>query len=90
MCSDVKYLTPVPIVSEERFLHKTFMDTLGRTAVKLRLRNVVDEQHQKELVVSYHLTKMEAFRKPVVIFSGLALLFVLSWFVSRLDTRIGK
>lgn len=66
------------------------MDTLGRTTLKLKLKNVVDEQHQKELVVSYHLSKVEALRKPLVIFSALSSLFVLSWFVSRLDTRIGK
>lgn len=66
------------------------MDTIGRTTLKLHLRNVVDEQHHKELVVSYHIAKTEALRKPLVIFSALSSLFVLSWFISKLDTRIGK
>jgi oligosaccharyltransferase complex subunit alpha (ribophorin I) len=66
------------------------MDTIGRTALKLSLTNVVDEQQHKELIVTYHLPKMAAYRKPFVIFTALSTLFLFSWVVSKIDTRIGK
>jgi len=66
------------------------MDTLGRTAFKLHLSNVVDEQHHKELIVTYHLPKTAGLRKPFVIFSALSTVFVFSWIVSKIDVRIGK
>lgn len=50
--SDVKLAPPVPVEREERYFHKTFMDTLGRTAIKLHVTNVADEQHNKEMIVS--------------------------------------
>jgi oligosaccharyltransferase complex subunit alpha (ribophorin I) len=86
----VKYSVPVPIEKEERYLHKTFMDTIGRTAIKLTLSNVVDEQHHKELIVTYHLDKTAGLRKPFVMFTALSTLFVISWIISKIDTRIGK
>ncbi|KAI5840931.1 Ribophorin I, partial [Tricharina praecox] len=86
--TDVKYSSPIPIIGEEHFLHKTFMDTIGRTAFKLRFSNVVDEQHHKELIVTYHLPKTAGFRKPFVIFTALSTVFVFSWIVSKIDVRI--
>jgi oligosaccharyltransferase complex subunit alpha (ribophorin I) len=86
----VKYVSPIPLVKEEQYLHKTFMDTIGRTAVKLTAVNVVDEQHRKELVVSYHIPQTEALRKPFVMFSALMAMFTLSWIVSKIDLKIGK
>ncbi|KAI5847764.1 Ribophorin I [Morchella snyderi] len=88
--TNVKYVSPIPLVKEEQYLHKTFMDTIGRTAVKLTAVNIVDEQHRKELVVSYHLPRTEALRKPFVMFSALMAMFTLSWIVSKIDLKIGK
>lgn len=51
--TNIKYQSPVPVVSEEISLHKTFMDTLGRTSLKLVALNVIDESRDKHLVVSY-------------------------------------
>lgn len=47
------YISPIAIDEEERYFHKTFMDTLGRTALKLRAKNVADEAHGKDLIVSF-------------------------------------
>lgn len=81
---------PFQIVKEERYLHKTFMDTIGRTAVKLTLSNVVDEQQKQPLIVSYHLPKLAIFHKPFVIFTALSALFLFSWVLRKIDTTIGK
>lgn len=49
--SDVEVQTPIE-VQKEVVLHKTYMDTVGRTAVVLTAKNVVDEQRQGYLYVS--------------------------------------
>lgn len=48
----VKYHSPVALVEEEISLHHTFLDTLGRTCLKLTAINLVDEARDKDLVVS--------------------------------------
>lgn len=90
MSSNVKFNSPIPLVSTEQYLHKTFMDTIGRTAIRLTAKNVVDEQHRKELIVSYHLNRMEALRKPLVMFAALSALFAFSWGVGKIDLGIGR
>jgi oligosaccharyltransferase complex subunit alpha (ribophorin I) len=66
------------------------MDTIGRTVVKLTLTKVADEQHHKGLTVTYHLPKTAGLRKPFVIFTALSTLFLFTWIVGKIDTRIGK
>lgn len=101
----MKYHVPIPLESQEEYLYHTFMDTLGRTAIKMTAVNVVDEQHKKELIVSftfqfaapllmaqvtYNYPAMAAYRKPFVIFTGVLTLFTFSWIISKIDVRIGK
>ena len=51
--SDVKFETAVPLVAEEITAQKSFMDTLGRTTLKLTAMNVVDGARDQELIVSW-------------------------------------
>jgi oligosaccharyltransferase complex subunit alpha (ribophorin I) len=51
--TNVKFQTGVALVGNETSLHKTFMDTLGRTALKLTAVNVVDESRDAELIVRF-------------------------------------
>jgi len=88
--TNVEYDVPLPIEKEERYLHKTFMDTIGRTAIKLSATNMVDDQHHREITVKYHLPRTEALRKPLVLTTALMTLFTFSWMISKLDVRIGK
>ena len=48
----VKFNSPIPLVAEEISLHHTFLDTLGRTCLKLTAINLIDEVRDKDLVVS--------------------------------------
>ncbi len=50
--TNVKFETAVPLVADEILSHKTFMDTLGRTMLKLTAMNVVDASRDQDLVVS--------------------------------------
>ena len=49
---NVKWETEVPLVGVEQDLHRTFMDTVGRTMIKFTAMNVVDESRDKPLIVS--------------------------------------
>ena len=49
---NVKYETTAHIISSESTIHRTFMDTLGRSSLKLTALNVVDEMRDREVIVS--------------------------------------
>jgi oligosaccharyltransferase complex subunit alpha (ribophorin I) len=66
------------------------MDTLGRTTLTLTAINLVDELRDRELVVTYSYPFLAGFRKPLVMFSGLLALLVVSCVVGNLDVSIGK
>lgn len=82
--------TGCPELTEELSTRKTFMDTLGRTELKLTARNVVDEARDVELLVTYEYPFFAAFRKPLSIFAGTLAVFVVAWVVGNVDTSIGK
>lgn len=52
MFRNVKYETSVPIVASDMTIHRTFMDTTGRTVLQLTAVNLVDELRDRELIVS--------------------------------------
>ena len=76
---DVRIFTPQSPLSEERYLHRTFLDTLGRTGIRLTFANVVDDRRGKEIVVIYEYPRFAGVRKVVVVALG-----VLGLFVTRL------
>jgi oligosaccharyltransferase complex subunit alpha (ribophorin I) len=73
----LRVFTPIPAISEERYLHHTFLDSLGRTAVKLRFENLVDEKRGTEIVVVYEYPWFAGFGKVVVVATGVLAIFVL-------------
>ena len=73
---NVRVFTPQTALREERYLHKTFLDSLGRTAIKLSFENVVDEKRGTELVVVYEYPRFAGLRKVVVVAVGVLAVFV--------------
>lgn len=88
--TNVKFSTTVPIVSSSTGLHKTFMDTLGRTSLSLTAINLVDEFRDRDLIVTYDYPWTAGYRKSVVITLGIYALFVVTWVLGSIDTSIGK
>jgi oligosaccharyltransferase complex subunit alpha (ribophorin I) len=95
--TNVKYqlhngATAVPAGVWTESLHKTFMDTLGRTELKFEARNVVDEVRDQGVmvVVTYQYGLMSALRKPISIVVGMVGVFGVVWAVGCVDTSIGK
>lgn len=88
--TNVNFQTTVPIVANETSLHKTFMDTLGRTTLTLTAINLVDDFRDRDLVVTYDYPWTAGYRKPVVITLGAFTVFAFVWAVGSIDTSIGK
>ncbi|KAK8206869.1 dolichyl-diphosphooligosaccharide--protein glycosyltransferase subunit 1 [Zalaria obscura] len=88
--ANVKYETTVPVMSAETELHRTFMDTLGRTTLKLTALNVVDDIRERELVITYDYSWTAGFRKPMTLFASLLAVFGAAFLLSRLDVSIGR
>ena len=88
--TNVKFSTNVPIVADKVTLHKTFMDTLGRTALTLTSINLVDEFRDRDVIVTYDYPLIAGYRKPIVITLGMFAVFTVTWVLGSIDTSIGK
>jgi oligosaccharyltransferase complex subunit alpha (ribophorin I) len=88
--TNVNFQTTVPLVANETSLHKTFMDTLGRTTLTLTAINLVDDFRDRDLVITYDYPWTAGYRKPIVITLGAFATFAFVWAVGTIDTSIGK
>lgn len=64
------------------------MDTLGRSCLNIRSRNLVDDVRDREIIVSYEYTVLAGLRKPFVIFGSVVSLFVAVYVLGSLNTSI--
>ncbi|KAH7410385.1 Ribophorin I [Phaeosphaeria sp. MPI-PUGE-AT-0046c] len=88
--TNVKFATTVPLVENSTSLHKTFMDTLGRTTLTLTAINLSDDFRDRDLIVTYDYSWTAGYRKPVVITLGMFAIFAATWVLGSIDTSIGK
>lgn len=86
--NNIKYSTTVPLTSANISLHKTFMDTIGRSTLTLSANNIFDDQRDRELIITYDYPLIASLRKPLVLFSGFLSLFVGAWLMGSLDVGI--
>ena len=84
----MKFSSPLPLVGEEISAHKTFMDTIGRTTLKLSAMNLVDQSRDTDVIVTYDYSLSAALRKPLTIFGGVLAIFVTAWLVGNIDVSI--
>ncbi|KAK4105898.1 Ribophorin I [Parathielavia hyrcaniae] len=88
---NVQYHTTIPtqsITEGDVEIHRTFLDTLGRTALVIKARNLVDDFRDRELTVTYDYPLMAILRKPLVVFGSAMAVFVGAWLVGNLDLKI--
>ncbi|KOS16923.1 Dolichyl-diphosphooligosaccharide--protein glycosyltransferase subunit 1 [Escovopsis weberi] len=86
--TNVKFHTDLPasaIVETQVGIHKTFLDTIGRTAVVTKAQNLVDELRDRELIISYELPLTATLRKPLVIFCSTLALYTAAWLVGKVE-----
>jgi oligosaccharyltransferase complex subunit alpha (ribophorin I) len=89
VCRNVQFTSPVPLISNNVTLHRTFMDTVGRPTLHLTAINVVDEWRDKDLLVTYDYPWTAGYRKPFTITAAVGSVFVAIWLIGNIDTRIG-
>ncbi|KAI0515201.1 Ribophorin I [Xylaria bambusicola] len=85
---NVEFYTSAPgssITEHSIDIVRTYLDTVGRTVLTIKARNLVDELRDRELIVSYEYSTVAALRKPFVIFSSTMAVFVGIWLLSKLD-----
>lgn len=90
---NVKYYTSIPassIVKSEVTLHKTYLDTVGRTAVVIEAHNLADDFRDREVVVAYDYPLLASVRKPLVIFSSALAVFAAVWAIGSVDLKFSK
>ncbi|KAK4497728.1 hypothetical protein PRZ48_010381 [Zasmidium cellare] len=88
--TNVNFQTTLPLISNTTSLHRTFLDTLGRTALTLTAINIVDELRDRDLIVTYDYPSIAKFRKPLTITAGIFAVFVVAWVLGNLDVSIGR
>ncbi|SPO00799.1 probable oligosaccharyltransferase alpha subunit [Cephalotrichum gorgonifer] len=85
---NVKYHADIPassIVESSVGLKRTFLDTLGRTSVTIKAKNLVDDFRDRELVITYDYPLSATLRKPLVIFGSTLAVFVAWWIIGGLE-----
>lgn len=71
-------------------LHKTYLDTIGRTAVTIKARNLVDEFRDRDLLISYDVPSTVTLRKPFIVFASMMSVFVAAWVVGKVQVGFSK
>lgn len=86
----MKYYTTLPpssITTTDIQIHKTFLDTVGRTVLVIKARNLVDDFRDRELIVSYDVPLMADIRKPLVIFGSMVATFVAAYVIGGVQLK---
>lgn len=85
---NVKFYTNVPqssIMSTSVDLTKTYLDTIGRTHVTIKARNLVDEFRDRQLIISYDTPLSGTLRKPLVVFASAMVVVFTTWALGQVQ-----
>lgn len=92
-CSNVKYYTGIPessIVKTSVSVHKTYLDTLGRTSVIIKAQNLVDEFRDRDVIISYETSTFDTLRKPFIVFASMMAVYAAAWAVGQVEVGFTK
>ncbi|OTB05922.1 hypothetical protein M426DRAFT_319306 [Hypoxylon sp. CI-4A] len=87
---NVKFYTNIPessITDHTIDLQQTYLDTIGRTVLTIKARNLVDDFRDRDLVISYDYSLVASLRKPLIIFSSTVAVFVGMWAISKVHVQ---
>ncbi|RYP47054.1 hypothetical protein DL768_006849 [Monosporascus sp. mg162] len=87
---NVKFHTTIPASSVLGYTidrQQTYLDTIGRTVLTIKARNLVDDFRGRDLIVSYDYSFIASLRKPLVIFSSMMTVFVGIWVLSKVEVK---
>lgn len=89
----MKYFTGVPkssIIETSVGLHKTYLDTLGRTAVVIKAQNLVDEFRDRDVIISYETPALDTLRKPFIVFGSMMAVYIVAWALGKVEVGFSK
>lgn len=90
---NVKVYTDVPETSLTETtidLHKTFLDTVGRTSITFKANNLVDDFRDRQIYITYDFETASALRKPLVVFGTVLFIFVTAWVVGSVEVGFSR
>ncbi|PSR82720.1 Ribophorin I [Coniella lustricola] len=88
---NIKYYTRIPrtaITSADVEIHKTYLDTVGRTALIIKAYNLVDDFRDRELIVSYDVPFFASIRKPLIVFGSMFATFIAAYVIGGVEFKI--
>lgn len=91
--SNVKYYTGIPessIVETSMSVYKTYLDTIGRTSVTIKARNLVDEFRDRDVIISYETSLLDTLRKPFIVFGSMMVVYAAAWAVGKVEVGFAK
>ncbi|QPH00773.1 hypothetical protein C2857_004738 [Epichloe festucae Fl1] len=90
---NVKYYTGVPessIVETSISVYKTYLDTIGRTSVTIKARNLVDEFRDRDVIITYETSLLDTLRKPFIVFGSMMVVYAAAWAVGKVEVGFAK
>ncbi|KAG4304201.1 hypothetical protein PORY_002382 [Pneumocystis oryctolagi] len=76
-------ISRIPISESRTSIHKTYMDVVGRTSIKLFSKNIIDTVSSEYIFILYDYPIFENFRKPLTVSITISLLFLISSFLKK-------
>ncbi|CAH8485195.1 unnamed protein product [Dicrocoelium dendriticum] len=87
MVYDIQFTPPFPVQEEPRELLKTYLDTVGRTVLVFKARNLVVE-HISDFVLDYRFHTFLMLREPLMLVTAFCVIFICVLIYVRLDFSI--
>jgi oligosaccharyltransferase complex subunit alpha (ribophorin I) len=91
--SNIKYYAGVPessVVETSVSVHKTYLDTLGRTVVTIKAQNLVDEFRDRDVIISYETSTFDTLRKPFIVFASMMAVYAAAWAVGKVEVGFAR
>lgn len=83
-------IPPSSITSTDVEIRQTFLDTVGRTVLVIKARNLNDDFRGRELIVSYDVPFMADIRKPLVIFGSMVVTFIAAYVIGGVQLKFSS
>lgn len=63
---------------------------MGRTALVIKARNLVDDFRDRELIVSYDVPFVASIRKPMVVFGSMLATFIAAYVIGGVELKFAS
>ncbi|KAF7292485.1 Dolichyl-diphosphooligosaccharide--protein glycosyltransferase subunit 1 [Mycena chlorophos] len=87
--TDVEFAAPFRVLSSSQSTHTTYLDTVGRPAITLHFKNLM-EKHALPIYVSYKVPLSAHLKKPFAVAVAFMSVFAFGLVARRIDLRIHK